>query len=493
MANGNRHRSTASFLDQQLQDSNNDLLSTILKIAKKIEGSSAILLLFARDPNAIYAIRKGCPLVIGESCNGNFAISSDPLAFNEDCTRISDIPNNSIVRLTQKTVSVLNLEGEPLDSKFVPLKHDILVNNLEAHKHFMHKEIYDQKNVFQSILNQYLSDDQTELDNSVGIAGLNLGKVNHIHIVGCGTAYHAGLLAKKYLEQNTRLPITVEIASEFRDACQELSIKTLVIAISQSGETADTLACVEKAAISGCQVLAICNRKFAALPRIATKTIYLHCGPEVSVAATKSFTAMVLCLYLFSLSCGRNRGLLSKDQLKTKLKDVTKLPDCIEEVLTLEPALAQIAVKYSTCTSAYFLGRHWNFPAALEGALKLKEVSYIHAEGLAGGELKHGPLALIDSATPVFIAVPQDAQYPKMMSNLREVASRGGRIIGFGKKEDEALANWCENYFELPVVSDELNPIVFSVAWQLIAYHTALELGVDIDRPRNLAKSVTVE
>lgn len=481
------------FLEQDLKNTNHDVMMAVLNMAKMIEGRSAILMLFASDPDAIYAIRKGCPLVIGKSSDGEFAIGSDPLTFHEQCTNVGELPNNSIARLTKNAISILNLEGESLSCEFVPIQYELRSDDLNGHQHFMHKEIYEQANVLKNILRLYLTDELTDLEDTVGVSGLNLGKVNHIHLVGCGTAYHAGLLAKKYLELNTRLPITAETSSEFRDSCQVLSIKTLVIAISQSGETADTLSCVEKAVMLRCQVLAICNNKISTLSRIATKTIHLQCGPEISVAATKSFTAMVLCLFLFSLSCGRNRGLLSKEQLKRKLNDAIKLPKCIDDILSLEPILADIARKYAACQSVFFLGRHWNFPAALEGALKLKEISYIHAEGFAGGELKHGPLALIDAATPVFAAIPHDTQYPKMVSNLREVSARGGRIIGFGEKEDETLMNWCEEYVSLPVVSEELNPIIFCVAWQLIAYHTAVELGAHIDRPRNLAKSVTVE
>jgi glucosamine--fructose-6-phosphate aminotransferase (isomerizing) len=263
--------------------------------------------------------------------------------------------------------------------------------------------------------------------------------------------------------------------------------------MSQSGETADTLACVEKAATTGSPIVAFCNRVGASIPQLATQTFYLGCGPEVSVAATKTFTSMVLCSYLFALGVGAEKKFLSEEALTRKLLETNSLPAQLREALKSEQQISVIAKKHATSPSALFVGRRWNFPAALEGALKLKEVSYIHAEGLAGGELKHGTLALVDKDRPIFAIAPKDAQHPKMLSNVREIGARNGRIIGFGDKHDSEFQRQCENYVTLPSVPDCLSPIISSVALQLLAYHVATFRGVEIDRPRNLAKSVTVE
>lgn len=381
--------------------------------------------------------------------------------------------------------------GTRIEATFIPAPLESKGVTLGEYEHFMHKEMHEQSEVVRTILCQYVHG--LELAQAVDVTGLNLGKVAHVHIVGCGSAFHAGFLGKKYLELVTRLPITVEMASESRYSGQGLSPKTLVIAISQSGETADTLACVQKARVAGCQIVAVCNHGHSALVRLASKTILLHCGPEISVTATKSFTAMVLCLYLFSLACGRNRGLISKDALKQKLAELADLPGKVSQVLDDEELFRAAAAKYASVSSVLFIGRNWHHPIAMEGALKLKEISYIHAEGMAGGDLKHGTLALVNKATPVIALAPKDAQYSKIMSNVREIRARGGRIIGLGSEGDCELREECQDFFQLPSVPETLMPILSSIALQFWAYHTAKVLGTDIDRPRHLAKSLTVE
>lgn len=481
------------LLESEVQKLNGDKKEALLSVARQLEGRSAFVFLFVDEPDALYAIRKGLSLLVGRKTNGELMIASDGVAFQGKCEETLLLSDQLVVRLTKDKVNAWDFQGAPVICEFQSVQLENTPQSLNGFAHFMVKEIHDQVSVTQKIIDSALHSDTGLLQDSVGVAGLNLGKINHIHLVGCGTSYHAALLGKKYLEWMTRLPVTLELGSEFQYSDQILTPKTLLIAISQSGETADTVACAEKAAASGCQIVAFCNRRNTALSALATKTIDLHCGTEVSVAATKSFTAMVLSLYFFALSCGVNRGLLKKEALKLKASESLQLPGHIRKVLELEPQIAQIAQKYSKCTSTLFIGRHWNYPVALESALKLKEVSYIHAEGLAGGELKHGTLALVDSSLPVFAIAPQDALHPKMMSNLREIKSRSGRLIGIGNSDDSEFQSLCEDYLALPVISDALKPILAAVALQLLAYHVARVRGVDIDRPRNLAKSLTVE
>ena len=285
----------------------------------------------------------------------------------------------------------------------------------------------------------------------------------------------------------------MELASEFRYSEKTLTPKTLFVAISQSGETADTLACVVKAVQAKCQILSFCNRKQSELTRLSTKTIYLLCGPEISVAATKSFSAMVLCLYLFALSCGRNRGLLSKEALKRKLKGISDLPESMATTLENGERISEIANKYKEAKAFFFIGRRWHYPIALEGALKLKEISYIHAEGLGAGEFKHGTLALVGDQVPIVSIAPRDSFFPKTMANVKEVATRSGRIIGVGTQEDSELRETCEDFIGMSSVSEEVLPLISNMVLQLLSYEIASQLGTSIDKPKNLAKSVTVE
>jgi glucosamine--fructose-6-phosphate aminotransferase (isomerizing) len=395
--------------------------------------------------------------------------------------------------MSPKVAMTVDFSGKALALKFEPFKKVAATNDLHGYKNFMAKEIAEQPHIAKHILLESIDNDALEISEDLaGVRGLNLGKIDHIKFVACGTAYHAALLGKYYLELFTPLRVSVEIASEARYSDQQLTSKTLVIAISQSGETADTLSCVDIALAHGCQVLAFCNRAQSDLARKATKTILLQCGPEISVASTKAFFSMVLRLYLFALSCGRNRGQIKKKDMHQKLKALQTLPTNMEAVLNNKFDFESLSTTLSKEKAVFFIGRRLSYPIALEGALKLKEISYIHSEGYAAGELKHGPLALIEKKTPIIAIVPPDRMFSKTLSNIVEAKSRGAYVVTITSENPEATAV-SDVLINLPQMPEDLFPFAATIIIQIIAYETALRLNRSIDKPRNLAKSVTVE
>jgi glucosamine--fructose-6-phosphate aminotransferase (isomerizing) len=472
--------------------SDQPILDSLLKLAAIIKGSFAVAVIFKSSPDTIYTIKNGMPLIVGHG-TGRHVVASDYLALPDDCVSSAALPDRSVGIVTPDFVRVVDFNGSHLNLKTEAFQKLEAAYELKGYKHFMAKEIAEQPHIAKLIIEQSIDLKTWEIDEkTAGVAGLNLGKIDHIKIVACGSAFHAALIGKYYLESFTPLRVTVEIASEARYSDQSLTSKTLLIAMSQSGETADTLSCVNTALELGCQVLAFCNRKHSDLASKATKTILLECGPEISVASTKAFFAMILRLYIFALSCGRNRGQIKKADFKGKLTDLLGLPDQISTVLALALPIAKVSSILSKEKAVFFLGRRLSYPVALEGALKLKEISYIYSEGYAAGELKHGPLALIEPNTPVISIVPPDRMFSKTMSNIAEAKSRGAYIISITSDGNE-VEQVSDLTINLPKCSEELFPFATTVIVQLIAYTTALQLNRPIDKPRNLAKSVTVE
>lgn len=462
-----------------------NLLKTTLKVAKLLKGAYAVGVISTKEPDKIVAIRKGSPLIIGVGKGENF-IASDIPAVLEYTNRFITLNDDEIAVITRERVEIYNLHGERVDRSPFTVNWDISVAEKEGYKHFMLKEIHQQPKSLTDTISGFLSN----LDNPVF---KEIDRFSRIYIIACGTSYHAGLVGKFWIERFTGIPVILDYASEFRYRHSPIDENTLIVAISQSGETADTRFAAIDSQKRGGKVLSIVNVVGSSLSRESDFVMHTYCGPEIGVAATKTYTAQLITLFLFSLYAGLKKGMLSQvafDHFKTKL---TRLPKAAEEALKSEEKVKQIAYIYQHAHNFLFLGRGLNFPTALEGALKLKEISYIHAEGYPAGEMKHGPIALIDEAMPVVCVAPEDELFEKMLSNIQEVKARKGKVITITDSQNTELLNLSDEVVFVPKVDPILSPIVNVIPLQLLAYHIATLLGKDVDQPRNLAKTVTVE
>ncbi|HYL80665.1 MAG TPA: glutamine--fructose-6-phosphate transaminase (isomerizing), partial [Candidatus Acidoferrum sp.] len=363
-----------------------------------------------------------------------------------------------------------------------------------GYKHFMLKEIYEQPRAVRDTIRGRFSEETAQIFFE-GMEALDevLPEIQAVTLIACGTAWHAGLIGKFLIEELCRLPVDVDYSSEFRYRDPVVASRTLVMAVSQSGETLDTLAGIKEARQRGCPTFAVCNVVGSSLTREVDGVLYTHAGPEIGVAATKTFTAQIAALYLFALYLGRKRGTLDAARLRELLTDLVRLPQLIEQVLHLDAELERLAHQYHTKTDFLYLARGINYPVALEGALKLKEISYIHAEGYPAGEMKHGPIALITDEMPVVILAPKDKVYEKILGNIQEVKARDGIVIAICSEDDQDLPKKVDHCLTVPRTSPLLAPVLLTIPMQLLAYHIAVRKGCDVDQPRNLAKSVTVE
>jgi len=358
----------------------------------------------------------------------------------------------------------------------------------------MLKEIYEQPRIIRGILKRRVFENKRGVCfENIGIASEKLLKVNRLIIQACGTSWHAGLVGKYFLEKNLRLHTEVDLSSEFRYRNPIAGGDTLVMAISQSGETADTLAGIRLAKSKFVQVLSLCNTLESTIDRESDGTIYLHAGTEIGVASTKAYTAELLALFLFTIYWGKIKGCISEEEARDMIEELKKIPSLLKKILDNQKNIIECAEKYYQCSNFLFLGRGFNYPTALEGALKLKEISYIHAEGYAAGEMKHGPIALIDDHLPVVCIVPKDSVYEKMLNNIREVKARRGKVIAIATEGDEKIEGYVDDVLFIPQIKEEFSPILTVIPLQLFAYYTAIKRGCNVDQPRNLAKSVTVE
>lgn len=467
----------------------------IRKALHEVVGAYAIAVMHTDYPNTIVAAKKGSPLVIGLGEDGSYYLASD-------ATPIIEYTRN-VIYLEDEQMAILK-KGEPLVVKTIrnqaitPVIHELELE-LEAiekggYEHFMLKEIYEQPRSIRDSLRGRL-DVQT---GRISMAGLidydhKFKTADRIIIVGCGTSWHAGLVGEYLIEEFARIPVEVEYASEFRYRNPVVNDRDIVVAISQSGETADTLAAVELAKSKGATIFGICNVVGSSIARASHAGAYTHAGPEIGVASTKAFTAQVAVLSLIALYLGRSLGRLSQKDFFRLINELNDVPRLVEEVLKTEEAVKKIAEQYQNASNFLYLGRGFNFPVALEGALKLKEISYIHAEGYPAAEMKHGPIALIDENMPVVVIATRRGHYEKIISNIQEVKARGGKIIAVVNPGDETVKKLADHVIEVPEVEDAFSPIVNSVPLQLLAYHIAVMRGCNVDQPRNLAKSVTVE
>ncbi|MGB5054800.1 MAG: glutamine--fructose-6-phosphate transaminase (isomerizing) [Nitrospirales bacterium] len=469
------------------------LQEAVRLIANELHGSYAIAVMSLAEPGRIVVSRSGCPLVIGQNGKGAF-LASDVTPLLAHIREVVFLEDGDVGILEESGITIFDSDGQPKDFNPVTIDWDAEAAEKGGYPDFMMKEIHEQPQVIMDTLRGRFQYETGEADlPDLAMTDEELLNARRIWIVACGTSWHSGLVGKYLFEEMIRRPVQVDIGSEFRYREPMIQKDDLFIAISQSGETADTLAAAREAKHRGARVLAIVNVVGSTLAREADGVIYTRCGPEISVASTKAFTGQVIALYLLALHVGRVRRTLSPEEGRWWLDHFLKLPGQVEHILKQEASVQAIAQRYYQKRNFLYLGRGINYPIALEGALKLKEISYIHAEGYAAGEMKHGPIALIDEDMPVVVLSPKDRLYEKSVSNLMEVRARSAPVIAFVTEGDHALDQVADHVFAIPAVHALLTPILFTVGLQLLAYHIAVLRGVDIDRPRNLAKSVTVE
>ncbi|MGD9850195.1 MAG: glutamine--fructose-6-phosphate transaminase (isomerizing) [Nitrospirales bacterium] len=470
-----------------------NLVEAVRLVSLELHGSYALAIMSVSEPERIVVSRSGCPLVVGRNGHGTFLASdvTPLLSYTRDVTFLDD---GDIGVLQGSDITIMGPDGGVKARTVVTIDWDAEAAEKGGFPDFMIKEIHEQPQVISDTLRGRFNYELGEADlPDLAMSNEELINARRIWIVACGTSWHSGLVGKYLFEEMLHRPVQVDIGSEFRYRQPMIQKDDLFIAISQSGETADTLAAAREAKRLGARVLAIVNVVGSTLAREADGIIFTRCGPEISVASTKAFTGQVIALYLLALHVGRVRKVLSPEEGRWWLDHFLLLPGNVEQILKREEAIQTIAAQYYQKRNFLYLGRGINYPIALEGALKLKEISYIHAEGYAAGEMKHGPIALIDEEMPVVVLSPKDRLYDKSVNNLMEVRARSAPVIAFVTEGDRQLDRLADHVFSIPEVHPLLTPILFAVALQLLAYHVAVKRGLDVDKPRNLAKSVTVE
>jgi glucosamine--fructose-6-phosphate aminotransferase (isomerizing) len=460
---------------------------------KEVRGAYAIAVLWSETPGVLIAAKTASPLVIGLGENEAF-VASDVPAFLEHTRRVVFLDDGEMAIVRKNKVDYFTLGGKSVKKDAQEIKWDRATAEKEGYRHFMLKEIYEQPvTVSDTIRGRLFPVGARSLKRETGLTPADLKGIERVHLLACGTAHHAGLIGRYWIEQFAGVPAEAEMASEFRYREPVLSKKTLVIAVSQSGETADTLAAAQLAQEKGAKLLAVCNNVGSALMRRADHDLLTHCGPEYGVASTKAFVGQLTALALFAFHLAVAKGRLQDQEARSFVDDLSRLPGWIEKALKLDEKIAQLARIYKNRKHFLYIGRNVNYPLALEGALKLKEISYIHAEGYAAGEMKHGPIALIDEMMPLVAIATESETFDKVLSNIEESKARGATVIAVATEGDKRMAGAADHVLFVPKVPEFLSPIVNVVPLQLLAYHIANELGCDVDQPRNLAKSVTVE
>ena len=470
-----------------------DFVSTVRRMLDRVDGAYALEIICADEPDKIICTKKENPLVIGLGKGENFVASDIPAIINY--TRDTYILNDGeLAIVTRDTVSVFDRAGHAIDKEVFHVSWNAEAAEKGGYEHFMLKEIHDQPKAVRDTFGTHISEDgKTVIFDELNWTADDVAAFNKILIVACGTAYHAGLVTKQYIENLARIPVNVEIASEYRYSNPLTDDKTLCIVISQSGETSDTLAALKEAKRHGAKSLAITNVVGSSISREADNTVYTWAGPEISVASTKAYTTQLVAGLLFAVYLGQLNGKMDPALGGEILCGVKSLPTLIHEIFEVDEDMKAFAKHYGFKSDAFFLGRAIDYAVAMEGALKLKEISYIHAEAYAGGELKHGTLALIEEGVPVIALATQEDVYDKMISNIREVKAREAVVIGIGMKGDEELSKHVDHTIYVPRANKFIAPILAVVPLQLLAYYAAITRGADVDKPRNLAKSVTVE
>jgi glucosamine--fructose-6-phosphate aminotransferase (isomerizing) len=472
-----------------------DLTTAMQSVCRRLEGAFTLVAVDALDPSRVVAARRNSPLVVGVGEGENF-LGSDVAAFIEHTREALELGQDQVVTITREGVAVTGFDGTPTEGKRYHVDWDLSAAEKDGHDWFMRKEIHEQpRAVADSLLGRRTTSGELQLDE-VRLSDEDLREVDKVIIIACGTSFYAGMVAKYAIEHWTRIPVEVELASEFRYRDPILTRSTLVVAISQSGETADTLQAIRHARAQRAWVLAICNTNGSTIPRESDAVIYTHAGPEIGVASTKGFLTQLVACYLLALYLAQLKGTRFGEEIAEVLDQLESMPAHIQSVLDQREAIYALARQHVDTRSVLFLGRHAGYPVALEGALKLKELAYLHAEGFAAGELKHGPIALVEQGMPVLCVVPpegRDQLHDKMVSGIQEVRARGARTICLAEEGDETIAPYADELIRLPRVPVLLQPLVAVVPLQLFACELATVMGHDVDQPRNLAKSVTVE
>ncbi len=490
-ARGHRFRSEtdsevlAHLIEEKYQG---DLFQALREALKEVRGAYAVVAVH-QDHEELVAARTVSPLVIGLGEGENF-LGSDVPALLPYTRRVIFLHDGDLARITREGVEIRDLEGNPLAREVVEMDWTLEAAEKGGFPHYMLKEIYEQPWVLENTLGGRLREEEGDVELGLG---LDSKALERIHVIACGTAAYAGWYGKYLLEALARIPTEWDVASEYRYRDPVVDERTLAIAISQSGETIDTLEGLREAKAKGARTLGVINAKGSSLTREVEDVLYIHAGPEIGVASTKAYIAMLAAMAMLAVHLGRGRGTLSQEGARELLREMRKLPRLVEEVLEKRPLVAHIAEKYHQAQDFLFLGRHVQAPTAYEGALKLKEISYIHAEAYPAGEMKHGPIALIDEHLPVVVLATRGPLYEKTLSNIQEVRARGGKVIAIATEGDGEIPKLAQDVIPVPEVHPLLAPIVSVVPLQLLAYEIAVLLGRDVDQPRNLAKSVTVE
>ncbi len=469
-----------------------DLVEAVKKTISRLEGAYALGIIHKHHPDMLIAVRKDSPLVIGVGEGENFIASDIPAILNYT-RQVYLIDNNEMAVLTNDSVEIMKTDGTKVDKEIYNVEWDVEAAEKGGYAHFMLKEIHEQPKAVKDTLSP-----RVDKDGMVNIKDLKLDedyikRINKVYMVACGTAYHAGLIGKAFIEKYANIPVVADIASEFRYANPFIDENTLMIVVSQSGETADTLAALRLAKEKGAKVLAVTNVVGSSIARESDYVFYTWAGPEIAVASTKAYTTQIIGLALISLDMALKRGTIDEIKVKEIVGQIWKLSDKIEMILNREEEIKDMANEIHTSEDIFYIGRGLDYYLALEGSLKLKEISYIHSEAMAAGELKHGTLALIDKNIPVIAIATQDNLYDKMLSNIKEVKARGAHVIGVAKENNKEIEEIVDKVIYIPEVMDELATPLAVVPLQMLAYYVALNRGCDIDKPRNLAKSVTVE
>src|SRR5215831_7679979 len=485
----------AHLVEREMKD--DGLENAVRRALMLMRGLFALVLISADDPEKIVTVRNGPPIVVGLG-DGEFFVASDIPAILSHTRDVVFLGDEEMAVITKNGVEFTDFFGRPVSKATQRVLWDPIMAEKAGYKHFMLKEIFEQPTAArETILGRVSQDSGKVFLEEMKISDATLKAVDRVTILACGTSWHAGLVGKFMIEQLARVHVDVDYGSEYRYRAPIVGKNTLAVVITQSGETADTLAALREAKKEGALSIAVCNVVGSMATRETDGTIYTHAGPEIGVASTKAFTSQLVALYLLALRLAQARGTLSADASKPHVDALLQLPQILEETLKIAPEIEEIATRFQTRTDFLYLGRGINYPIALEGALKLKEISYIHAEGYPAGEMKHGPIALIDERMPVVTLAPQDHVFEKMIGNMQEVKARGGSVIALTTRGDDRLRSILDPKrdvaLELPRAPELLTPILLALPLQLVAYDIAVRRGCDVDQPRNLAKSVTVE
>ena len=482
-----------------LGDNAGDFPASVRSVLRRLEGHFTLVFAHADEPGTIVAARRSTPLVLGVG-DGEMFVGSDVTAFIEHTREAVELGQDQVVVVTADGYRITDFEGDPADPstdyRVFHVDWDTSAAEKGGYEYFMLKEIAEQPAAVSDTLLGHFIDNRIVLDEQ-GLSDQQLREIDKVFVVACGSACHAGLVAKYAIEHWTRLPVEVELASEFRYRDPVLDSNTLVVAISQSGETADTLEAVRHAKEQKAKVLAICNTNGSQIPRECDAVLYTHAGPEIGVASTKTFLAQIAASYLVGLALAQARRTMFPDEVGREFRDLEAMPELISRVLATVDSVGQLAQRFASSQTVLFLGRHVGYPVALEGALKLKELAYMHAEGFAAGELKHGPIALIEDGLPVIVVMPSPKNaamlHSKLLSNIREIQARGAVTIILAEEGDETVRPYADYLIEIPAVPTLLQPMLSTIPLQVFAAGVAQARGYDVDKPRNLAKSVTVE